>query len=684
MRAIICFFISFFFIQAANAQEVIWADKPIDYVPKYQTDNNSVVLALGPPTAPRKDKLTKPEEGDLYKGYVLEENNGRNNSFIVGFPKPMRANQIIIGGVFNKGVIAEVAVIKYNGKENKVCCENQDNSNNTGKFQSFHVKFPKQYVKEVKLVLDHSKIDDWNVVKGIGIADAKEKVSTEPDVIEHLAPEHTKEPVGENINSEDCFEFSPKLSPEGDKIYFVKECMGDFDQDIYYSNKKNNDEWSDAINVGPPLNNEGHNFVASISLDGNTLLLGNTYKEDGSPGGEGVSVTKKINDSTWSKPEKLNIPSYNNKNDHANYFLGPEGEALLMAIEDNDSHGSLDLYVSLYSESTKSWRSPKNLGKDINTPFAEDYPYLAPDGKTLYFSSKGYKGYGGHDIYMAKRLDDSWQNWTTPKNLGPHINSETDDKGFTIHASGDRAFLNTVDPNSGMHNMDIYKINLPKELHQTKRVLVHGKTVDAETKEPVRARVSFVKMNTENNETAGSDMSNPKSGKYMVSLAADSKYEVKAESPDYFDYSSIIDLAREDIDIKHQYDITIAPWKDSGEVYQIDEVLFETGKTQLKENARKELDTVVYMLKQQANSVVEVGGHTDNTGSKERNMQLSEKRAKTVAQYLMDKGIESWRINFKGYGPNKPVASNETEKGRRKNRRVEIKWLERDRFRGDK
>lgn len=140
-----------------------------------------------------------------------------------------------------------------------------------------------------------------------------------------------------------------------------------------------------------------------------------------------------------------------------------------MQWKDEHTHGDLDLYVCFYNKHNKKWSEPINLGNTINSSFTEDYPYLALDGKTLYFNSKGHIGYGGHDIYISKRLDNRWTKWSV--NLGSKINTKTDDNGFMISNSVDYAYFNTVAFDS-VHNMDIYKIKLPKKLHQHAQVLI--------------------------------------------------------------------------------------------------------------------------------------------------------------------------------------------------------------------
>ena len=164
----------------------------------------------------------------------------------------------------------------------------------------------------------------------------------------------------------------------------------------------------------------------------------------------------------------------------ANFFLNNEENVLLMAIEDTKSMGDLDLYVSIKERNTNLWSVPQNLGSAVNTHFKEDYPHLSPDGKTLFFSSTGYIGFGGEDIYVSQRIGNSWTNWSTPLNVGPLVNTKSDDYGFSLSSSGNEAFFNSPDFESdSLIQFDCYKVNLPKPLRYEPLVEITGKIASA-------------------------------------------------------------------------------------------------------------------------------------------------------------------------------------------------------------
>ncbi|TAG54424.1 MAG: hypothetical protein EAZ27_09035 [Cytophagales bacterium] len=670
----------FFFTTSIFAQEVIWADKIIDYTDRFQLENNFSEYALGLPSIYPSSNLDDPHD-PYSEGYLVHfENTKKENIFQVGFPKPLNARQILIGGIFNKGTIKEIyAILKDNAQ--KLVYTNSELPT-LKKFKSFSTFMPLNTVYGLKIVLDHSKINDWNLIKGIGITNDEKQYKIEPNFIEDTTHKHKKEIVGENINSKDCFEFSPKISPDGKSMYFVKECENQIDQDIWYSSKDSlTGKWTEAKNVGMPLNNKGHNFVASISPDGQTLIVGNRYNPDGTEAGDGVSIAHKNINGEWSNPVPIDIPNYKNKNDHSNFFLSSSNDVLLVATQDDNSVGDLDLYVSLFNKRDKTWSELINLGKRINTTSSEDYPYLAVDGKTLYFSSKGQIGYGGHDIYVSTRLDNSWQNWSKPQNLGPFVNTKADDKGFSIASEGDHAYFNSAGFNSDLHHMDIYRIDLPKILHQTPRVLLSGVCMDSKSKSPLR---SVITIKDENDEPVAFCSTNPKTGSYLMSVPHGKKYSIQSEAIEYFKYKEVLDFSGKFEKIESVMNVEMTAFIDTGMVMKIENIQFGFSVATILEESYESLNKVADMMKQQSRSVFEIDGHTDNVASAESNQKLSEDRAAAVVAYLTQRGISQNRFKKKGYGESMPIASNETEAGRALNRRVEFKVLEKYAFEAEK
>lgn len=253
-------------------------------------------------------------------------------------------------------------------------------------------------------------------------------------------------------------ELKPAFAPNGDKLYFSRvfhpnNTNGAYDpEDIWYSQYNSSDEtWSEPIRMPGSLNNAGPNFVENVSITGDTLILGNQYLKNGKMHA-GLSYTANVN-GQWSFPTPIIIKNDYNISSHANHFVALKTGVIISAIQRVETFGLRDLYVSFWNGEYAT--EPINMGGVINSEFEESSPFLSCDQRTLYFASKGHNGYGGYDIYMSTRLDDSWTNWTVPQNLGPAVNGQQDDEHFSITHCGRYAiFTKKVSAN----NVDLFKI----------------------------------------------------------------------------------------------------------------------------------------------------------------------------------------------------------------------------------
>lgn len=267
------------------------------------------------------------------------------------------------------------------------------------------------------------------------------------------------ESLGKVVNSP-YREFKPLVSPEGDRLYFTRQGhpgnVGGIEdhEDIWYSENGNSrSTWSKPVRLPGILNNEGPNFISGISVSGDTLILGNQYRKKGRMRA-GVSYSVNVN-GEWSTPVAITIENDYNISSQANYHVNLHNGVIIQAIERDESFGDRDLYVSFWNGTTAT--EPVNIGGMVNSNAEESSPYLAPDNKTLYFASRGHDGYGGLDIYVTRRLDETWLNWSEPKNLGPAVNSELDDEFFTISHDNQYAYFSKQ---VSIHNIDLYRIKI--------------------------------------------------------------------------------------------------------------------------------------------------------------------------------------------------------------------------------
>lgn len=344
-------------------------------------------------------------------------------------------------------------------------------------------------------------------------------------------------------------------------------------------------------------------------------------------------------------------------------------KALLMSIEREDSYGDRDLYASFVNDDG-SWSEPVNLGNAVNTASEESAPFLAADDETLYFSSNGFAGFGGTDIYVTRRLDDSWKNWSEPENLGPDINSENDDEFFNIPASGEYAYYSR---GVGTDNMDIFKLELPVFYKPAPVVLVQGKVFNSKTNEAL-GDVKILYERLPDGTEIGLATSDPSTGSYKIVLPSGAKYGYLAEAEGYVSVNANIDLNNLEEYKEINQDLYLVPIE-TGATIVMNNIFFDFDKSALKEDSQPELNRVAEFMSNNPDVEIEIAGHTDSLGPEYYNQGLSDRRAKAVFDYLVTKGVAADRVVARGFGESKPVASNDTEAGQAQNRRVEFKIL---------
>lgn len=463
------------------------------------------------------------------------------------------------------------------------------------------------------------------------------------------------------VNRKNHPENSPRPNAEG-KPYENDE--------IWISRRGRNGLWLPVERASAPLNNYGNNSVISVSPDGNSLIVNNTYSEDGSTlVGGGISITRKTADGTWGVPQKIEIKDFHNRHPK-NYFtacLAPDRQALVIAAQRDSGLNSGDLYVC-FRESATSFSKPMSLGLVVNTVGDEFAPFLAADGVTLYFSSYGHPGYGSADVFVTRRLDDTWQNWSEPENLGPGINDRTFNAYYSIPASGKLAYLVSGSSDENNSN-DVFTIELAESARPNAVVLVKGVVYDSKTNAPLSAQIEYV--NLQNNKTLGLAESDPVTGEYTIVLPFGVNYGFSASRDQYYPTSVNVDLTIIEEYKEIQRDLYLTP-VESGAKVVLENVFFDTDKAVLRPESLAELQRLVAFLSARSNVLVEIAGHTDSRGNENHNLDLSKRRAQSVVNWLIEQGVEAERLSARGYGESQPRASNDSEEGRQLNRRVEF------------
>jgi outer membrane protein OmpA-like peptidoglycan-associated protein len=487
------------------------------------------------------------------------------------------------------------------------------------------------------------------------------------------------ENLGANINSE-YDELNPIIAPDGKTLYYVRQNhplnkIRDYkdveNQAIWFSTLGVDTIWQKAEFMKKPFNLVRYNGIISITPDGNTILIRGAYK-DGVPKGNGYSfvVRKKKG---WSKPNMLKIKKLKSMDAGINNsaFLSNDGQTLLLSITDETNGVNNDLFVSFMKED-KTWTKPKSLGPTVNTEEVNDAsPFLASDGVTLYYGSNREGGKGGMDIYMTKRLDDTWEKWSEPVNMGDGINTSANEAYYSLDAEGKFAYMVTR-KDSAMKS-DIVKIELKKEFRPDPVVLVYGNVYNKKTLEPLEANLTYEVL-SDSTQTGGQATTNPDDGAYKIIVKIDQLYGIIAKASGYMSASESVDTKGITEYTEIRRDLYLVPFE-VGQTVRLQNIFFDHDKATLRPESFPELLRVVKFLNENAKITIEVSGHTDNVGSDEYNLKLSDDRAKSVKLYLESQGIATNRIQSKGYGETKHIAGNETEEDRQLNRRVEFTIL---------
>lgn len=503
------------------------------------------------------------------------------------------------------------------------------------------------------------------------------------------------ENLGKTVNTE-YNEIAPIISPDGKTIYFSRVSHpqntngAKGSQDIWFSELRN-DKWSQARRLPSPINKEVYNSLYSITPDGNTLLIKGAYK-NGVYETRGFSTSKKTARG-WSAPNKIDIPGYakTSKGQFDCGFLSNDGKVLVMSFSEKKNSKVDNLYVS-FKQKNGTWSKPEDLGKEINTEeFTETTPFLAPDGVTLYFSSDRKGGQGSNDIYYSKRIDKSWKRWSRPVNLGSSINTDGYDAYYTISALGDYAYMVSFKDTEGKGDIVRYNLQPKPTPGDTAKApvaalpvaapvaLISGKVIDSKTGKPVEATIIYEDM--EDGEEVGTATTNPTTGEYKIVLPKGKKYSMRAVAQNFIAEGEMVDLTDSTADgrSKTYTEISNKSLKlipiEEGQIVRLNNIFFATGKSDLRSESFPELNRIAITMTENKTLSIELGGHTDNTGSNELNLKLSQDRADSVREYLISKGIEPDRVASKGYGETVPVAKNDTPEGQQKNRRVEFRIL---------
>lgn len=646
------------------AQDVQWANKVLEYSSELEEKQYSIQQLLGKPNvypwgegSPNAWTPAKPSSREFVK---------------VGFANPKPIRQIAIAESYNPSTLSRIYFYDEKGTEYLIIQREPVIVNQPGRFLRLFTELTTYNVAAVKLEFQGDAVPGYYSIDAIGITDSETPIDLQLELVPNVKEELQSEKLSAQVNSP-YEELGPTLSPNGKQLFFGRkfhpENLGGVDdyEDIWVSDLDTvNNEWKEARNVGEPLNNSGPNWVSSITPDGNTLvlLIGNEYDAKKKRLISGVSMSSKEGQG-WSEPTALQIDDFYNVSEKANFFMANSRKTMLMSITREDSYGDRDLYVS-FMKRDGTWTAPMNLGANVNTASPETSPFLASDDKTLFFSSEGYIGFGKGDIYMTRRLDDTWQNWSEPLNMGPQVNDDGDDLFFTMPAEGNFAYYTKED---SLGDMNIFRLPMPLFYEIDPVITISGRVMDGETQAPLDALVTYETL--EDGKEVGRVNTDPTTGEYTITLPAGKEYQYIVKVDGYLPISENVDLTNQRESKSFTNDMIMVPVKSTAEI-SLNNVFFNFDSYQLLPKSKSELDRMVEVMNEN-DITVNIIGHTDYIGTEAYNKELSERRAEAVVNYLVENGIKRNRLNYKGMGETEPAVPNTSVENRAKNRRVNFK-----------
>jgi OmpA-OmpF porin, OOP family len=469
-----------------------------------------------------------------------------------------------------------------------------------------------------------------------------------------------------------CFatQYFPALTADQQELIFTRRLgyKTEDDEDLVISRKDKQGRWTSPVSISSKINSTTNEGTCTISADGRKLIFTSCTGRR-VLGSCDLFESRKIGNE-WTEPVNLGV-NVNSVDWESQPTLSADGRILYFVSDRKGGYGRNDIWFSTLDENGQ-WTKAKNLGAPVNTQYNEMSPFIHANGKTLYFASNGLVGFGGYDIFYTEKQGTGW---SEPVNLGSPINDHEDQFSLFITADGNKGYYSHEESRAdGTQSGKLYEIQIPdNQKIKYKSNYVKGVVTDRKSGKPLRSRIELFDL--ANNQIVSMVESDSLTGEYLMVLTQGSEYALYINKKGYlfqslnFDYAMPLATGAnlEPLVINIALDPAL---KGSKSVLQ--NIFFEVDKYELQEKSITELEKVVRFLLENPQIRVEIGGHTDNTGTASYNQQLSEKRAQSVYSFLITNGILAKRVSWRGFGATKPIQSNETEEGRQQNRRIEF------------
>ncbi|MEI6885781.1 MAG: OmpA family protein [Bacteroidota bacterium] len=468
-------------------------------------------------------------------------------------------------------------------------------------------------------------------------------------------------------------EYLPILSPDNQVALFTRVVTTEGDKNSVVSSARTKEKFmfseqgkdgsfTPGEELPEPFNIQDNEGGATLTADNNTLFY-TVCKYDNAKHYLNCDVyySERVN-GDWtpikSVSDKINLP-YSWESQPS---ISADGRSLYFVSDRQGGFGGYDIYRSIKNENGE-WGTPINLGPVINSKGNEKAPFIHPDGKTLYFSSDGWVGLGGYDIFYSRMNENG--SWSKPKNIGYPINSPDDEVGFFVSTDGKQGFFASNKFN-GKGGWDLYSFDLYEGARPERILFLKGNVSNENSTEPVKARIELKNLETKKISEIPLDSN---TGNYVAVAPYGNDYVMTVKKEGFVYETKYIAKVDSSHPVIRQVDVAIKPIE-LNQSYRINDIYFGFNKYELSEASKPVLDQLIEFLSENPEIFIQIQGHTDNIGNDADNLKLSDNRARSVYNYLVLKGIPAKRLTFKGFGKTIPVAGNETEEGRARNRRT--------------
>jgi len=475
--------------------------------------------------------------------------------------------------------------------------------------------------------------------------------------------------LGEGVNSE-FDEYWPTPTLDGKHLVFTRLVRDSANrpQEDFYMVELDSLNWEaqplDGVNTSE---NEG---AQTLSADSRIMFFTACNRPDGL--GSCDIYFSQFRNGKWTKPRNAGTP-LNTSSWEAQPSFSSDNRFLYFSSNRPGGKGKKDIwrieFLGFGEDGNPKWNKPQNLG-EVNTDGDEVSPFIHANNQNFYFASDGHIGMGGLDLFSA--FVDETGAVRDIKNMGYPINTYRDDMGLTISSIGDIAYFSSArESDTGM---DIFSFNLDRGLQPQPVTYVKATVRNKNTHQPIAASIELVNVNSkqDNSRIQKAD----EKGEAMLALPLRRNYAFNVSEDGYLFYSQSMQLAEvNSITDPIILNIDLEPIE-IGAQMELYNIYFQTDSFRILPQSEPELQKLVAFLQSNSKLKVEIQGHTDSSGNPEKNLELSKLRAKSVVDYLVNNNIQLGRLKWEGYGDTHPIASNDTQEGKRQNRRTTIKIIE--------